>query len=254
MVTEEMFGGSLWDYVRSRPFHGTQQKVKKINLWVSHEGLINMFDDPENEAAQADSRGLKLHAPRRLDPRGSTWGMYTTLPSRISADSSVFQQNVFLDTRDGSENNVVIADFGLSVYVEATSKAFDSTRSGNPRYLAPEQTIALRNAQRINAGNALGAMYPDNSQILLLPAQSVSTAFHVGVAPAAIIALGVPRNSISPSARPSKESDLFSFAMLAIEVSSLSRAIVAVHLIRRDSSILGMNHLQSTVTMHTYRS
>lgn len=44
------------------------------------------------------------------------------------------QPNILLD----ADENVIIADFGLTVYADSQSKALMSTRAGNPRWMAPE--------------------------------------------------------------------------------------------------------------------
>ena len=80
---------------------------------------------------------------------------------------------------DGTDHNVVIGDFGVSVFIDSASNQFHSTRSGARRYVAPEQLLT------------------DDARAA---------------------ALGIPKNLLSPSRRPTTQSDLFSWAMLCIEV------------------------------------
>ena len=113
---------------------------------------------------------------------------------------------------DGADMNIVIADFGLSVYAEANSKAFESTRSGNPRYLATELAIASHAARA--AGGKLQMRFPMQA----VRGHPSSTTMYIRELPAVFVQLNILKSCISPSARPRKASDLFSFAMLCIEV------------------------------------
>lgn len=102
-----------------------------------------------------------------------------------------FQANIFLKT----DHNVVIGDFGLSIYVDAASNAFNSTRSGNERYLAPELSMPTVTDDELKNNTTL---------------------------------YGVPTELISRSNRPSKASDLFSFAMLCVEVCVARSSLFAM--------------------------
>lgn len=111
-----------------------------------------------------------------------------------------YQANIFINTGDGTDNNIVIGDFGLSICVDAASNMLNSTRSGSERYLAPEQSMPHLTDEEIKK----------------------RAAFY-----------GVPTRFISHSNRPTTQTDLFSFAMLCIEVrlalttwcSALTRAL-----------------------------
>lgn len=80
---------------------------------------------------------------------------------------------------------VKIADFGLSVLSEGHSGNYYSMRSGNVRWTAPE---------------------------LIFPELYGNTA--TGITPRA------PVDGVVQTARPTKESDVYAFACLCVEVSS----------------------------------
>lgn len=110
----------------------------------------------------------------------------------------ILQDNVLIDGRKGRENDIVLADFGLSVYTEAVSKAFDSTRRGKGNILAPE--LSLGRGLDPTQQNAAPAPPGPPGTIPPVPAQ-----------------LGP---DVSPTGRATPASDLFAFAMLCIQVST----------------------------------
>lgn len=161
IVTEHMKGGNIqdWmqtsvDFARLRP----DQVKTKLNNWLAQiaEGLKYMHAEG---VVHGDLRG----------------------------------KNIFIDSKnDPTCDTVVIADFGLSIYVESISKAFESTRAGNVRYCAPE--LQLRCKQD-----------------------------------AALLVEEGPQFRVSPSARPTKAADLFSFSMLCIELYTRKEPFVMSH-------------------------
>lgn len=89
------------------------------------------------------------------------------------------------------DTRVVIADFGLCVFVEAASNEFESTRAGNRRFLAPEMSLGY-------------GQYESN-----LGTEDET--------------YGVPVSLVSPSGRPTPQSDLFAFAMLCVQVRNMKQ-------------------------------
>lgn len=100
---------------------------------------------------------------------------------------------------DNADGHVVIADLGLCVFLNAASREFESTRSGNRRFLAPE--ISLGRGRGHNDGHRV---FPGDNNA----------------------EYGVPLSLVSPSGRPTQQSDLFSFAMLCIQVSTANTRYV----------------------------
>ncbi|GJE92551.1 kinase-like domain-containing protein [Phanerochaete sordida] len=174
LVSEKMGGGVLSKYIStSEAFERRtpQQKIRLLNLWLRQiaEGIKYMHDEG---IVHGD-----LHAG-----------------------------NIFLNTNDGTDHNVVIADFGLSIYVDSASNQFQSMRSGAERFLPPERFIPdVTDKQR------------ERREVV-----------H-----------GVPAHLISPSKRPTTQSDLFSWAMICIQLYTQERpftdiedGIVASEIIR----------------------
>lgn len=153
IVSERMEGGVLSKYIRGPDaFRGLspERKIRLLNLWLRQvaDGIKYMHDEG---IAHGD-----LHAG-----------------------------NIFLDTSNGTNYKVVIGDFGLSIYIDAASNAFQSTRSGNARYLAPEQCLPRISDDELRRHRAMH---------------------------------GIPTELISGSHRPTTQTDLFSFAMLCVEL------------------------------------
>lgn len=98
------------------------------------------------------------------------------------------------------DGSIRIADFGLSVYADGHSGNYFSLRSGNMRWLAPE--IILPHQYNPAASN------PAPGTNLAIVGQPVD---------------GVVRTTV----RPTKESDVYSFACVCIEVSgNIDRCVV----------------------------
>ncbi|GJE92548.1 kinase-like domain-containing protein [Phanerochaete sordida] len=153
VVSEKMAGGVLAQYVCAAPKftqRTPEQKTRILNLWIRQiaEGMKYMHDE-----------GI--------------------------AHGDLHPTNIFMKIGvDGSDHNVVIGDFGVSIYIDSASKQFLSTRSGAKGYVAPEQLITDDASAR---------------------------------------AYGVPKKVISPSRRPTAQSDLFSWAMLCVELYAQKR-------------------------------
>ncbi|EKM48858.1 uncharacterized protein PHACADRAFT_33723, partial [Phanerochaete carnosa HHB-10118-sp] len=131
IVTERMAGGNVRNYIETSVDYRRLSeggRVAKLSLWLRQiaEGLKYMHDEG---VAHGDLRG----------------------------------RNILIDSNsDPSCNRIDIAEFRLSLYVEAASQAYKSSRTGNPRYLAPELHLrqdsadgaAGRIVARLVGGNA----------------------------------------------------------------------------------------------------
>ncbi|EKM49863.1 uncharacterized protein PHACADRAFT_106353 [Phanerochaete carnosa HHB-10118-sp] len=165
IVSERMAGGNVRNYINTSNDFGRLpegKRIAKLNFWLKQvaEGLKYMHDEG---MAHGDLRG----------------------------------KNILIDSEsDPGCNRIVIADFGLSLYVESISQAYKSTRVGNPRYLAPELQLRHNDVD-------------DAAEIRAL--------------------FSGPKFRISPSSRQNEASDLFSFAMLCVELYTGQEPFVASH-------------------------
>lgn len=191
-IVSRRMRGNLSDRIRARDFvsRRDEDKLKQLNRWLTQiaEGLVYMH---EEGVIHGDLHG----------------------------------RNIFIHGGSGTNEDIVIGDFGVSVYADAYSKAFDSTRSGKANFLAPE-LIPPEDVTQERRLPPQALLSPGISKSLVPPMRAIrgsptSTSTRVGIPPAAIAQLsGIPMEQISPSRRPTKQSDLFSFAMLFIELYS----------------------------------
>ncbi|GJE92552.1 kinase-like domain-containing protein [Phanerochaete sordida] len=204
IVAERMQGGNVRSYIETSPTYlglRYDQRAWVLNNWLRQvaEGLQYMHREG---IAHGDLRGRNILINTARDPKGNT---------------------------------VVIADFGLSLYLEAISGAYKSSRTGNPRYLAPE--LQLRGG---NADNATRQIIARAMGIHQPAQQRGAVEIAAGLGTGTDRVFGAPEFRVSPSGRPDEATDLFSFAMLCVELYTTHEPFVMSHPAASDSQVSNM--------------
>ncbi|EKM48195.1 uncharacterized protein PHACADRAFT_266507, partial [Phanerochaete carnosa HHB-10118-sp] len=115
-----------------------------------------------------------------------------------------------------------------SLYVEAASQAYKSSRTGNPRYLAPELHLRQDSADGA-AGRIVARLVGGNARSSPAVRGRRLNTSSVGLSPAIASLFSGPVFRISPSGRQDEAPDLFSFAMLCVELYTGQEPFVASH-------------------------